>query len=64
MVLADVDGVDAEFVGQLGFFDNVADNLCVAQAIAIVVNRHVSKGVETELDFVEIHCAHEARLGR
>ena len=50
VVLADADEVDADLVGQLGFGDDVAEDLGVRPRAAVGVEGDVAEGVEAQLD--------------
>ena len=49
VVLADAEEVDAELVGQLGFGEDVAEDLGLGQRAAVGGKRHVAEGVEAHL---------------
>ena len=57
MMLADAKGVDAEFVGQHRLIDHVADDLRVAQQVAVGARRDVAESIETKLEV----CCHGFR---
>jgi hypothetical protein len=48
MMLAEADEIDAQFVGEDGFVDDVADNLRVSLRISILADGNVAERVETQ----------------
>ena len=50
MVLTDAEEVDAEFVGEHGLVDDVAEDLRERQGLAVGVTGGVAKGVEAKFE--------------
>src|SRR5438876_727155 len=50
MVLADADEVDAKLIGEHGLLDQIADDLCRVQRLAVWPVGDVTEGVEAEFD--------------
>lgn len=50
MMFADAEGVDAELVGQHRFRDDIAKAFRLGAVTARPVERHVTKGIESEFD--------------
>jgi hypothetical protein len=49
-MFADAEEIDAELIGQYGFVDDVADDLCMRQHLAVSAARDVAKRVEAEFE--------------
>jgi hypothetical protein len=51
VVLTEANAINADFVGEHGLVDNVADHLRLAQRLSVTVGLNVAKGVETKFNF-------------
>src|SRR4051794_23051933 len=60
MMFAETDEIEAEFVGQHGFVDDVADHLRMRKHCAASVFGDVAKGIQSECE----RCSHRSGLCR
>ena len=51
-MLADAESVDSQIVGKDRLFDDVAQHACLRQETAVGIDRHVSEGIQAELEIV------------
>jgi len=63
VVLADVERVDADGVGENRLLERVTDHLVTADRLPRLIDRHRKERVETKFEFVCGHLVLSARFG-